>query len=410
MKFGKAVLLSMLTGAALAAATLAQAETGDIDLITASYASGRAVGGNTAFIPDSLSDDGRFVLFFSNSGELVPNDTNGHEDLFVRDRVAGKTTRVNVSSSGAVANGPLGAASISGDGRYVVFASAATNLVPNDTNGKADIFLRDLQNGTTTRVSLAANGAQANGHSNAPTVSTDGRYVAFTSGSSNLVDHVRAGIFVRDRLTQRTSYVKGSAYGYCTNARISGNGRYVAFECPWHLRQFADEGHGNANIYLEDLDSGAVRVVAATNRQTRLTDISADGRYVAFYSQPGELFQAFLFDRVSMRREVVSLSMKDKPGNLHSYNPTVSNDGRYVVFESWAGNLVADDPNLQEPDIFVRDRQLGTTRRVSVGPPVVRFQPPSLSGDGRVALFSTNGRLTASDTSDDPFDLYTREL
>ena len=410
MKIAKSVLCATLIGTALAVATLGHAETGDIDLITAGYASGRAVGGNTAFIPESLSDDGRFVLFFSNSGELVPNDANGHEDLFVRDRVSGKTTQVNVSSSGAVANGPLGAASISGDGRYVVFASPATNLVPDDTNGKVDIFLRDLQNGTTTRVSLAASGGQGNGHSNAPTVSTDGRYVAFTSGSSNLVNHVQAGIFVRDRLTQRTAFVRGSAYGYCTNARISGNGRYVAFECPWHPRQFADEGHGNYNIYLEDLDSGAVQVVSATNRQTRLTDISDDGRYVAYFSQPGELFQAYLFDRLSRRREIVSLSTKDKPGNLHSFNPTVSDDGRYVAFESWAGNLVADDPNLQEPDIFVRDRQLGKTRRVSVGPPVVRFQPSSLSGDGRIVLFATNGRLTASDTSDDPYDLYTREL
>jgi hypothetical protein len=122
------------------------------------------------------------------------------------------------------------------------------------------------------------------------------------------------------------------------------------------------------------------------------------------------MFQAFLYDRLAGRSEMVSLSMKDRPGNLHSFNPTVSDDGRFVAFESWAGNLVAGDPNLQEPDIFVRDRLLGTTRRASIGPPVVRDQPSALSGDGRVVLFATDGRLTADDTSDDPFDLYTREL
>jgi archaellum component FlaF (FlaF/FlaG flagellin family) len=117
----------------------------------------------------------------------VPGDTNGTWDVFVHDRVTGQTTRVSVASDGTQGNGHSGSPSISADGRYVAFSSSASNLVPGDTNGRGDVFVHDRLTGQTTRVSVASDGTQGNGDSWWPSISADGRYVAFASEASNLV-------------------------------------------------------------------------------------------------------------------------------------------------------------------------------------------------------------------------------
>ena len=132
-----------------------------------------------------ISDDGRYVVFDSESDTLVLNDTNGVDDVFLHDRVAGTTTRVSVSSSGAQASGAE--PSISGDSRYVAFESSSDSLVTGDTNGDTDVFTHDCQTGQTTRVSLATGGGEANDDSEYPAISRDGRYVAFGSEATNLV-------------------------------------------------------------------------------------------------------------------------------------------------------------------------------------------------------------------------------
>jgi Tol biopolymer transport system component len=146
------------------------------------------------------------VAFISGASNLVIGDTNGNYDIFVRDLLGGTTTRVSVDSIGAQANGDSGYPVISSDGRYVAFTSGASNLVAGDTNstydifGTYDIFVRDTVGGTTTRVSVDSIGAQANGDSLYPAISSDGRYVAFTSGASNLVagdTNSNSDVFVR---------------------------------------------------------------------------------------------------------------------------------------------------------------------------------------------------------------------
>ena len=158
---------------------------------------------NDASDSPSISADGRYVAFHSDATNLVAGDTNGASDIFVRDRQAGTTTRVSVSSAESQGNDDSYNPSISADGRSVAFQSDASNLVANDTNGTSDIFVRDRQAGTTRRVSISSTGTQGNNNSDAPSISADGRYVAFPSDATNLVANDTNGtsdVFVRGPL------------------------------------------------------------------------------------------------------------------------------------------------------------------------------------------------------------------
>src|SRR4051794_1659284 len=206
---------------------------------------GRQADGDSFF--PSISADGRFVAFYSYATNLVPGDTNGQLDGFVRDRLKGTTERVSVGPGGRQGDGPSSLPSISGDGRFVTFRSGATNLVSGDTNGRTDVFVRDRLKGTTERVSVSSSGAQGDDDSDWASISSDGRFVAFMSAATNLVkgDTNRAcdeegtcspDVFVRDRLKGTTERVSVSSSGKQTSSgsfsyfpSISGDGRFVAF-------------------------------------------------------------------------------------------------------------------------------------------------------------------------------------
>ena len=233
----------------------------------------------------SISEDGRFVAFSSRATNLVPNDLNGTFDIFIRDRLTGTTERVSVDSADAEANGgSYGRPAISADGRFVAFSSEASNLVPGDTNGQEDIFVRDRQAGTTERVSVSTSQVEANLPSQAPTISDDGRFIAFESAATNLVAGTRAGldVFVRDRQTRTTEWTSVRTSGIGTpsfRASISGDGRFVAFVSRESTSGLTDY----FNVLLRD------RVLAKTEKVngSRSTDfletaISDDGRFVAF--------------------------------------------------------------------------------------------------------------------------------
>ena len=168
----------------------------------------------------SISADGRYVVFESAADNLVPGDTNDHSDVFVHDRQTGETSRVSVASDGTEGNGQSDEPSISADGRYVAFASEASNLVPGDTNHNYDILLHDRQTGETVRVSVASDGTEGNGHSIEPSISSDGQYVAFTSWASNLVPgdtNDAWDVFVHDRETGETVRVSLASEGSQTD-------------------------------------------------------------------------------------------------------------------------------------------------------------------------------------------------
>ena len=184
----------------------------------------------------ALSQDGRFVAFMTYS-QLIPGDSNNRPDIVVRDRDSGLLEVISITPGGTTGNGNSFDPAISGDGRFVAFRSEADDLVPGDSNGRWDIFVRDRMDGTTERVSRSSTGAQADHHSAEPSISDDGRFVAFRSTASNLVPddaNNRADIFVHDRDTGQTARVGqppgGESDGHSANPVISGDGAWIAFE------------------------------------------------------------------------------------------------------------------------------------------------------------------------------------
>jgi Tol biopolymer transport system component len=333
-----------------------------------------------------LSADGRFVAFMSGSTNLIPNDTNGTWDVFVRDRVSGTTERVSVDSSGSQANGFSGlyGIAISADGRYVAFESAASNLVPSDTNGVRDIFVRDRLIGTTERASVATGGAQGDGNCFHLAMSLDGRYVAFESLATNLVPGDANGqpdVFVRDRVSGTTELVSISTSGAQGNGisevpAISADGRFVAFESI-ASNLIAGDSNGVYDVFVRDRQSATTERVsirsggAQSNGPSYWASISANGRFVSFTSEatnlvPGDTNahrDVFVRDSRNATTERVSLGVGGTQGNGDSFSGFISADGRYVAFSSGASNLV---PNVTTPQVYFRDLQTGAIEVASI--------------------------------------------
>jgi Tol biopolymer transport system component len=332
--------------------------------------------GNNNSGSTSISADGRYVAFDSGASNLVPGDTNGRSDVFVHDRQTAATTRVSVSSAAAQGNDHSYAPSISADGRYVAFYSHATNLVPGDTNATHDVFVHDRQTAATTRVSVSSAGAQANGGSDKPSISADGRYVAFESQASNLVagdTNATEDVFVHDRQTGTTTRVSVSSAGaqgdgHSNAPSISADGRYVAFHSG-ATNLVPTDTNNWYDVFVHDRQSGTTTRVSVSsaggqgNGTSRWASISADGRYVAFNSSasnlvPGDTndaYDVFVHDRQMGSTTRVSVSSAGAEGNGESEVPSISADGRYVGFESTAANLVPGDTNGYY-DVFVHDR------------------------------------------------------
>jgi Tol biopolymer transport system component len=314
----------------------------------------------------AMSDDGRFVAFTSRAANLVPGDTNGAGDIFVRDRAAGLTTRVNVSNGGAQANDESFVTDISGDGRVVAFTSLASNLVPGDVEDATDIFVHDRSSGTTERVSVARTGETGNASSHSPSLSADGRFVAFESFATNLIPDDTNGhwdVFVRDRQTGQTERVSEAdgrqANGGSFTSSLSANGRFVAFE------SFA------TNLVPGD-----------TNRR----------------------FDIFVHDRQTSAIARVSVTEGGAEADGASFDPSLSADGQVASFHSLATNLVADDTN-EQPDVFVYDLGRGTPTRVSVGrgwrQGTFESTNGRISADGRAVTFTSLSALVPRDRNDD---------
>ena len=222
---------------------------------------GITTGGNWGGYNPAISGDGRYIVFCSHSSNFVPNDTNNEADVFVYDQQTGSFELITVSSSGGSADyGSYLEQDISPDGRYVAFVSTATNLVSGDTNWKRDIFVRDRLLGITERVSLDSSGNEANAHNNNPAISADGRYVAFTSEATNLVTNDtnnRADIFFHDRQTGLTQRLSESVNGEQGNQEseypsISDDGRFVAFHSG-ASNLVANDTNETYDIFVRDL-------------------------------------------------------------------------------------------------------------------------------------------------------------
>jgi Tol biopolymer transport system component len=363
----------------------------------------------------AVSEDGRYVAFSSPASTLVAGDANSTFDVFVTDRRSGLIEMVSVSGSGQGGDDFSLSPEITPDGRVVGFNSAATNLVPGDTNGFGDAFVHDRETGRTVRVSIGLDGAEPNGPTFAPELSADGRLAVFDSDASNLVpgdDNGTTDVFVHDLQSGETTLVSalpdGSpSDGYSAESTISGDGRYVAFHSTSDRLTEGDDD-GLTDVFVRDLQTGeTIRVDGIQPGENREPVISADGGTVAFRNSSGPtwLAQTYLHDLAT--GETRSLVDRDRDGNLldgYIEAPSVSADGRTVAFQSNATNLVEGDLDYWGYDVFVKDVDTGEVRLVSGGPGGAFGNDwsvlPAISGDGRFVAFQSEAdNLVADDTN-----------
>jgi Tol biopolymer transport system component len=339
-----------------------------------SVASDRTQGTGSSVRP-SISANGLHVAFSSSAPNLVSGDTNGVDDVFVHNRDTGETFRISVASDGTQGNIASWFPSISSDGRFVAFQSWASSLVSGDTNEALDIFVHDRDTARTTRISVASDGTQGNGSSYHPSISANGRYVTFTSVASNLVSGDTNGwvdVFVHDRDIGETTRVSVAT----------------------------DKTQGNSGSF----DSS----------------ISADGRLVAFQSwasnlvsgDTNETWDLFVHDRVTGKTTMASVASDKTHGNSASWAPSISADGRYVVFVSAATNLVSGDTNGVD-DVFVHDRDTGETTRVSVACDEAQGNSvswaPSISADGQFVAFESEASNLVSGDTNKTWDVFVHD-
>jgi Tol biopolymer transport system component len=311
----------------------------------------------------SISSNGRYVVFASRATNLAAQDTLGVRHIYRHDRETGQTEHVSVAISG-LANGDSLDGSVSASGRYVAFSSLASNLVANDSNGWSDVFVRDMISGVTTRVSVDSNGIEGNSTSDEPAISADGRHVAFISWAEIAPD---------DTNSREDIYVHDLPTGQTTRVSVTSSGEQVL------VRSFAPS-------------------------------ISADGRYVSFSSiaafmgpnDTNDVADVFVHDRVSGETNRVSVSSVGGQSNGASTDSWISATGRYVAISTAASNLVQSNGSLQK--IVVHDRSTGQTTLASVGSGGQGANGPCfypcLSDDGRFVSFRTNAsNVVLNDTN-----------
>ena len=373
----------------------------------------------------ALSLDGRYVAYCSSANNLVPSDDNNGRDIFVTDRQTGATTLVSAAYWGGFTWGAnsYDKVSLSDNGRYVAFSGNGSYFIEDDNNGLNDIFVRDRQTNTTERVSVDSGGGEANNESYGPSLSADGNLVAFYSYASNLVPGDSNGyidVFVHNRATGATSRVSVSSAGAqgnsdSFNADIAAGGRFVAFES-YADNLVAGDNNGRGDIFVRDLQTGQTELIShaydgsGSDSDSYAPVISSDGRYVAFTSYAanivpdddnGWMSDIFLYDRQTGQMALISRNAGGS-ANGESFSPTISHDGRYVGFESYADNLVQGDQNGYK-DIYVYDRVADAIGRASVnaaGQGGDRWShSAALSGDGqKIAFVSGATNLIANDT------------
>ena len=358
--------------------------------------SGQQANGNSN--GTDMTTDGRFVVFDSEATNLVPNDSNGVPDVFIHDRQTGETTRVSIGANGTQGNGASFGGKVSADGRFVTFTSDAASLISNDTNAKQDIFIHDRQTGETSLISVATAGAQSNGDSTWADISADGRYVVFVSLADNLVmgdGHQGHDVFLHDRQTNQTLLISNSPDGSPMGGNsptIAADGRFTAFsygcsiyyydhqlgdvqlayrgQCGWYGAEYPEiSGDGNfivfetsvsddpaTRYYLVRYDRQADKYVGFNGNlgpwfvSSPHYSNSPDGRYVAFGDR-----QVYLLDFLTDEVEPLSTNLSGENGNGQSVARAISADGRIVMMESVATDLVPNDTNSVQ-DVFIRDR------------------------------------------------------
>lgn len=338
------------------------------------------VEANGASCAPRLSANGRFVVFESKATNLVPHDGNERTDIFVFDLESRSTRRVSVAFDGSGANGDCFQPTISADGRRVAFLSTATNLVHDDTNGCADVFVRDLTTQETFRASITHDGKQSNAPSGAPFLTPDGRTVVFQSAASNLVPgdtNGKSDIFVHNLAAAQTLRITMGFDG------SEANGDSICPSASDHASVIVFSSNAS-NLVPQD-GNGTMDVFAFERRTGKVSRISA-----------------------SSAGEGNGLSKTSGPGSR-----CISNDGRLIVFESGASNLLHGDSN-GKIDVFVFDRQQGVLSRASVSTSGAQSDEDcsgaEISANGRSVVFQSASKMLAEGKSTSSADVFLRDL
>jgi hypothetical protein len=322
-----------------------------------------------------ISADGRYVAFESSS-RLTPDDTGDDTDVYVWDRQTGATTRASVGFGGREGNAnaevpdTYGSIAISRNGRYVAFESSSTDLVPGDTNGLADIFVRDRTASTTTRVPFESTGEPATEPDRStpiglthPVLSLDGQHVGFASArvypGPNPVLRLGTDLYVRNLDTGGTTKVTPEALpeGAGLAFSLDAHGEHAAFSS-YAEDLVPGDSNGKEDIFVRNLRTGAVTRLPAEATGAGgvfygLTDpsLSRTGRFVAFTTDPYTTSNVYIHDLQTGRTRRLT---KDHQAATQPYNlfPRISADGRWVAYESTDPTAVQGDTN-DVPDVFV---------------------------------------------------------
>lgn len=334
-----------------------------------------------------ISREARFVAFTSDAPGLVTNDDNGITDVFVKDRATGETKLLSVNTAGTAGNGISRDPVVSADGRYVAFQSAATDLVPNDNNGRVDLFVYDTSVNRMHLASATPVGVSGSGDSFAPAFSLDGGKLVFVSTADNLTSNDTNGtsdVFVRDLTTGTTTLISVNTNGVAgagssATPVISENGRFVAFSSS-APDLVTNDGNGLNDVFVRDLTSGFTSLASANtngvggNRISFGPAISPGGDRVAFVSQATDLINVvdtngqtdvYLREIGSGSNVLVSVTAAGTTGSAGSASPVFSTDGQNVLFISIATNFAAIDNNGRQ-DVFLWNRATRATELISV--------------------------------------------
>lgn len=364
----------------------------------------------------SISASGRYVVYESTAKNLVTDKTTSNRDVFLYDRIAGTTMRIS-KPAGEEGNSSSYDPEISSDGNVIVFTSQASNLVENDTEGNGDIFAYDRTTDTLSRVSVNSSGDGADDDCDHPDVSADGRYVVFQSAATNLVvddTNEKVDVFRHDRITGETvrvsfDFLDQEVEDYDSEEPvISNDGRYIAFQTRAELIP-CDDNDGT-DIYVRDMVQGLTTHASTTyygcvpNSSSYHPSITGDGRFVSFHSSATNLTledddnhknDLFIRDRELSNTERISIATNGREGDERSvgYGGNMSSDGRYVAFSSAATTFVEDDNDGH--DVFIRDRQDKETTREGVG---TYWEEGTGSDETNVAVLSADGKFVAFDS------------
>ncbi|MGI9477529.1 MAG: hypothetical protein ACR2PI_12575 [Hyphomicrobiaceae bacterium] len=388
-----------------------------ISKVSTDSAGNEAIGLGTRIAEDSVTADGRFVVFTS-SNDLLAGDTNGGDDVFIKDTLTGALTLISTDSNGVQIAGRSSNASTSDDGRFVAFeVSPAATFV----NGQAvagptarQVYLKDTLTGVLTLVSSDSNGAEGNLFSSNASISADGRFVVFVSLANNLVagdTNSRQDIFLKDTLTGSTSRISVSGSGAEGDGAgifpaISSDGRFVVFRSD-SSNLVSGDTNDAYDLFVKDVQTGAIERISRDDGNTRSTgtSISVDGRYVTFESNADDLVagdtngETDIFVRDMQTGLVTRVSTNSNGDQSDGANffgfgsPSISDDGRYVAFSSFADDLVPGDTN-ETNDIFIKDTLSGAIVRVSTDSDGNQGNAgsgsASISADGRHVVFGSN--------------------